>query len=164
MATLFSLSFFPLFVGNACHDFHTLFGLFLFFFDAALLMVFNLFLVGLTLLLHQTLLQPVFESLVALLLLYFFVQTFGFLFSEQLLFLKSFSDKFLFFPLVHTMRSLLVLFVQSCLLHNHLLEEVLFGLPDEDFSQALLMFLDAEPLVVGDLSFGNFVFALAMHL
>ena len=164
VATLFSLPLLPLFVSNACHDLHTLFGLFLLFVDASLLVVFDLLLVSLTLLLHQALLQPVFECLVALFLLNLLVQALGFLLSEQLLLLEGLADKLLFFPLVHAMRPLLVLLVQGRLFHDHLLEQVFFGLEDEDFAQALLMLLDAEPLVMLDLSLGDFLLTLAMHL
>ena len=62
------------------------------------------------------------------------------------------------------MRPLLVLLVQGRLFHYHLLEQVLFGLKDEDFAQALLMLLDAEPLVMLDLNLGNFLLTLTMHL
>ena len=134
VATLFSLSLLPLFVSNARHDLHTLFGLFLLFVNASLLVVFDLLLVGLALLLHQTLLQPVFECLVALFLLNLFMQALSFLLSEQLLLLEGLANKLLFFPLVHAMRPLLVFLVQGRLLHDHLLEQVLFGLEDEDFA------------------------------
>ena len=164
MTNLLSLSFLPFFECNTSHDFHALFGFFLFFFNAALLMILNLLLVRFPLLLHQTLLQPVLERFVAFLLFDLLLKALGLFFSEQLLLFEGFSDQLLFFPFVHAMRPLLVILVESSLFHDHLFEKILFGFPDEDFAEAFLMLLDAEPLVVGDLCFSDFMLTLPMHL
>ena len=87
VTSLFSLPLLPLLVSDTGHDLHALLRLLLLFVNAFLLMIFNLLLVSLALLFHQTLLQPVFESLVALLLLYLFVQALSFFLPEHVLLL-----------------------------------------------------------------------------
>ena len=62
------------------------------------------------------------------------------------------------------MRPLLVLLVQGRLFHDHLLEQVLFGLKDEDFAQALLMLLHTKPLVMIDLGLGDVFLVLDVHI
>ena len=122
MANLLSLSLLPFLECYTSHDLHALFGLLLFLFNAALLMVLDLLLVRLPLLLHQALLQPVLERFVAFLLLDLLVQALCFLLSEQLLLLQSFSNQLLLLPFIHAMRPLLVILVQRSLLHDHLFE------------------------------------------
>ena len=73
VTSLLSLPLLPLLVCDSSHDLHALLGLLLFIINASLLVIFNLLLVGFTLLFHQTLLQPVFECFVALLLLDLFM-------------------------------------------------------------------------------------------
>ena len=164
VANFLSLSFLPFLECYSSHDLHALFGLFLFLINTALLMVLDLLLVRFPLLLHQALLQPVLERFVAFLLLDLLLQPLRFLLPEQLLLLERLADQLLLLPFVHAMRPLLVVLVERRLLHDHLFEQILFGLPDEDLAKALLVLLDAQPLVVGDLRFGEFVFALAVHL
>ena len=164
VTNLFSLSLLPFLECDSSHNLHALLSLFLFFFIASFLMVLNFLLVRFTLLLHQALLQPILECFVAFLLLNLLLKALSFFLSEQLLFLEGLADQFLLLPFIHAMSSFLVVLVQCSLFHDHFLKEILFGLPDKDFAQAFLMLLDAEPLVVGNLRFSDFKFALAMHL
>ena len=164
MSRFFGLSLLPFFVSDAGHDLHVFFGLLLFIFNAFLLMILDLLLISLSLLLHQALLQPVLEGLVTFLLLDLLCKALGFLFSEHLLLFEGLTDEFLLLPLVHAMSSLLVVLIKGSLLHDHLFKEVLFGLKDQDFAQALLMFLDSEPGIVRDLGLSNCIFTVTMHL
>ena len=131
MATLLSLTLFPLLVCDASHDLHRFLRLFLLFFKLTLMMIFDLFLARLSLLLYQAVLQPVLEGPVTLLLLNLFLKPFLFLLTQLLLLLQGFGHKFALFPLEHTVSALLVFFVEGCLLHDHLLEQVLFSLKDK---------------------------------
>lgn len=78
--------------------------------------------------------------------------------------LESLSDEFAFFPFKHAMGALLVLFVQSCLFHDHFLEQVLLRFENQNFSQPLLVLLDAEPLLMADLVLSDLLFVHLMHV
>ena len=164
VARLLSLPLLPLFVGDSSHDLHRLLGLLLLLVQAALFMLSNLLLVGFTLLLLQTSLQPILEGEVAFLLLIDLDEALLLLLSELLLLLQSLSDKLALFPLEHTMGTLLILFVQSGLLQDHLLEKVLLSLKDQHFAQTLLMFLDTQPVIVVDLNFGKSSLVLTVQV
>lgn len=127
-------------------------------------MVFNLFLVLLPLLLDQTHLQPLLEGLVALFLFNLFSQSLLFLDAELLLFLESLGDKLALLPLVHGVGPLLVLFVQSCLLQDHLFVQIFFGLEDKHLAKAFLVLFDPQPLLVVNLCLGNFELILGVHI
>lgn len=62
------------------------------------------------------------------------------------------------------MGALLVLFVQSCLFHDHFLEQVLLRFENQNFSQPLLVLLDAEPLLMADLVLSDLLFVHLMHV
>ena len=164
VSALFSLALLPLFVGNACHDLHAFFCLLLFFIHLLLLEVFYLLLVLFFLLFDQTLLQPVFECFVPFFLLDLFLEAFLLFNAELLLFLECLSDQLAFFPLVHVMSALLVLLVQSGLLHNHFFKQVLLRFEKQDFFETLLMLFDAKPGVVVDLSLCKFNLIQTMHV
>ena len=74
-------------------------------------MVFDLLLVFLSVLLDQTLLQPVLESFVAFLLLDLLVKAFSLFLTKLTLLLDGFSDQLGLFPFVHAMSTFLVLFI-----------------------------------------------------
>ena len=164
VASFFCFSFFPLFVGDSSHNLHRFFGFFLLFINVSFLMRFNLLLVSISLLLDQTLLQPPFECLIAFLLLDLFLKPLVFLLTKLMLFLKRLSDKFALFPLVHFVGPVLVFSIQSCLLDDHLFEEVLLCLEHEYLSESLLMFHESEPGVMVNLVFGNLVFLPSVHV
>ena len=79
VARLLSLPLLPLLVSDARHDLHRFLLLFLLLFYLPLVVIFNLLLVRLSLLLDKTLLQPVFEGLVALLGFDFLLESLSFL-------------------------------------------------------------------------------------
>lgn len=81
VAILLSLTLLPLFISNTRHDLHRFLRLFLLIFELAFVMILHLLLTGLSLLLDKTVLQPVFERTVALLLLNLLMQSLGLLLS-----------------------------------------------------------------------------------
>ena len=62
------------------------------------------------------------------------------------------------------MCSLLVLFVQCSLLHDHFFKEVPLGFENEHLAETLLMLLDAKPIIVAHLTFGNLLLIMAVHV
>ena len=97
---------------------------------------------GLSLLLNQTILQPVFEGPVAFLLLDFLFETLLLFISQLLLLFQRLSDQLSLLPLVHAMSTLLVFIVKGGLLKDHLLVDVSFGLVNENFTKTFLMLLN----------------------
>ena len=164
VARLLSLSLLPLFVGDTGHDLHRLLRLLLLLFHLALFHILDLLVISLALLLLHTGLQPILEGEVTLLLFVDFNESFSLLLSELVLLFECLGDQLALFPLVHAMGTLLVLLVQSGLLEDHLLEQVLLSLEDEHLAQTLLMLLDSQPVVVIDLIFSKLCFALSMHV
>ena len=164
VTTLLSLPLFPFLVCDASHDFHRFLLLFLLFFDLSLVMIFDFLLVCLSLLLNKALLQPVFESLVTLFSFDLLMKALSFFLTELLLLSKGFTYELLLLPFVHAMSPLLVLLVQSSLLHNHLFKEISLSFEDEHLAKTLLMLLNAKPVVMADLKFGNFLLIMTMHV
>jgi len=58
----------------------------------------------------------------------------------------------------------LILFVQSSLLHDHLFKEISLSFEDKDLAETLLMLLNAKPVIMTDLDFGNFLLFMTMHV
>ena len=164
MTKLLSLTLFPFFVGDSSHDFHRFLLLLLLFFHLALVVILDLLMASVPLLLDQTVFQPVFERTVPLLLLDLFLQALLLLLSQLLLLLQSLRDKLALLPLEHSMRPLLVLFVEGGLLNDHLLEQVFLGLEHKHFAKTLLMFFDSQPVLVVDLSLGHVLLLLNVHV
>ena len=164
VARLLCLPLLPFLVSNTCHDLHRFLLLLLLLFHLPLVVIFNFLLVRLSLLLDKTLLQPVFEGLVALLRFDFLMESLSFLLTQHLLFFEGFAHELLLLPLVHAMCSLLVLFVQCSLLHDHFFKEVPLGFEDEHLAETLLMLLDAKPIIVTHLTFGNLLLIMAVHV
>ena len=127
-------------------------------------MIFDFLLVCLSLLLNKALLQPVFESLVTLFSFDLLMKALSFFLTELLLLSKGFTYELLLLPFVHAMGPLLVLLVQSSLLHNHLFKEISLSFEDEHLAKFLLMLLNAKPVVMADLNFGNFLLIMTMHV
>ena len=157
VTSLLGLALLPLLVGDACHDFHRLLGLFLLLVNHFLIVIYDLLLVFLSMLFDQTLLEPIFEGLVSFLLLDLFLEALSLLLSQLGLLLECLLDKLALFPLVHAMASLLVLLIECCLLHDHLLKEIFLGLVHQDFAEALLMLLNSQPIVMTNLSLGDLI-------
>lgn len=85
-------------------------------------------------------------------------------FPELLLLFEGLSHQLAFFPFKHAVCALLVLFIESRLFHNHLFEEVFLGFKDKDLPQALLMLLDAQPVVVRHLNFGQVLLVFPVQI
>lgn len=62
------------------------------------------------------------------------------------------------------MSTLLVFFVQSGLLHDHFLKQVLLGLEDQHLAQSLLMLFDSEPIFMVHLKLCNFELSLRVQV
>ena len=62
------------------------------------------------------------------------------------------------------MCSLLVFLVQCSLLHDHFFKEIPLGFEDKHLAETLLMLLNAKPIIVTHLNFGNFLLIMAMHV
>ncbi len=160
----FGFALFPLFVGDTSHNFHRVFGFFLLFINLTLVMSFDLFLVCISLLLNQTLLEPMLESFVAFFLLDLLMKSLLLFLPQLMLLFECLRDKFALLPLVHEMGTILVFLIKSCLLNDHFLKKILLGFEHEYLSESLLMLFEAEPGVVIDLFRGDLVLVFSVHI
>ena len=111
MPSLLSFAFFPFAVGYIRHDFHTLFDFFVFFIFPFFIVILHLLMIEFFLLLDETLLKPILESPLTLLILMFFLKSFVLLLPKFFLSLKGFSHQFSLFPFIHALSSVLIFLV-----------------------------------------------------